>query len=786
MRKEILLTAAAAMVTVGANAGVDGSTLAFAQIPNPATYHRTVVDEQARPLDYFNVIISNLPDSTYVGGNTYLNGKLDMKHTFEGPKLMSIQCLGYEDLTYVEDFSAPTAPDSLVVKSVTVGIDAVVVSGRIPEVSSSRGKTVVRVAGSSLGNLPEVSDIMRRAPGVRVEDGGITVFGKGTPQIFLDGRESSYAELQMLQPQQIVSIEVDSNPSARYDAQYSSVVRVKTNRAQGGTSGQIANHSYQGRRYINSTSAQLQIATKRWVNYFSYSYTDQSTRNYTWDTEAIHLPEHRIADSIYTDNFSRAKLHYLLYGSTFDIAPRHQLSWQYSGSFRKSRNEGRQQERIYQSNTLRNMESEDLMNSRRQSHSANARYRFAIDSVRTFEITADWARSAPQSSETISQHHLESGERDRVTIDNRSAADVFSAKAEYSTPLFGANLLLGARYGHINSHTTSVYNDNGTVTRLRNDNVAAYATLGRDYTKWGWEAGLRGEFMNDDILTNGKTLREGWENNIFPSVNLFTTDLTKNFDMSLSYTSRIERPSVNELNPSASYVNSIVTGYGNPLLRSTVCHNFELGLTLWKNLSLTFGADYDINPSINAGELDEEGDAIIFKWLNVPRSHVFLADVTYNNSWGPFSMTLNGGVGYPRAKIPYLGETIVVGKPSWYAKIDTDVKLAKNTSLTAGFEYTGHSYYLMTVCEPYNNLTVGITQYLFDRRLQLYLSGNDLLPGGLSTGGNAWHDRYGFYETSQHAHYDTRRVRLSVRWLFNNHKAKYREQGRSAEFNRVN
>ena len=749
---------------------------------NTNVYRRTVVDEQARPLDYFNAIVQNPADSTYLKGDTFFGGKLEMQHDFEGRRRVLLQSLGYEDLSFIEDFSAPSAPDTLVMKNTALSLDAVVVSGRVPAVSTSQGKTVVRVAGSSLQNLPEVTDILRRAPGVRVAEGGITVFGKGTPQVFIDGREASYDELQMLQPQQIISIEVDSNPSARYDASYASVVRVKTTKAREGISGQIANHSYQGRRYINSTAAQLQIARKNWVNLFSYSYTDQRSHNYTRDTEAIHLQSNPLSDSIYSDDLSRSRLHSVLWGSTVDITPRHQLSWQYSGAFRKANNRGIQQERIRQSGVLQLMESEDLTKSRRQSHSANVRYKFAVDSVRTLEVTADWARSTPRSNEAISQHYIESGDRGTISIDNRSLADVFSAKAEYTMPLLGANLLLGTRYGRIDSRTTSVYNDKTTVTLLENDNFAAYATLGRDYDKWGWSAGLRGEFLNDDIRVGGETLRKGWQNNLFPSVEFYTSELTKNLDLSLSYTSRIQRPSVSELNPSASYVNSVVTGYGNPLLLSTVSHNLMLGLTLWKNLSLSLSANYILNPSVNAGELAEEGDAINFLWINIPRSRYYLADATYNNSWGPVSLTLNSGIGFTNTKIPYLGKETVVGGTVWYANINTDVKLAKNTSLTAGFEYTSHNYYLMTVTEPYNDLTIGATQYLFDRRLQLSLTGSDLLRGA----NPAWHDRYGFYETSQRSSYDTRRVRFSVRWLFNNHKAKYNERARSEEFDRIN
>jgi hypothetical protein len=586
----------------------------------------------------------------------------------------------------------------------------------------------------------------------------------------------------MLQPSQILSIEVDSNPSARYDASYSSVIRVRTTRRREGFSGQVANASYQGRRYSNATAVQLQYATKRWVNYLSYQYTDQSQLNHTTNTEAIHLPTSPLADTTSSNRLNSSRTHSVLYGSTLDIGERHQLSWQYRGMFDKGNVSDTQHERILQSGVLQNMDADLVGHSRNSSHSGNVRYRFAVDSVRTFKVTADYAHIAtPSDHTTIAQHWLESGATDVITMDNRSRADVFSAKAEYTTPLWGANLLLGTKYGHIDSRTTSFYNDNSTATHLRNDNVSAYTTLDREYTKWGWEAGLRGEFLNDDIVVSGTTLRNGWQNNLFPSVSLYTDGLSEAIDLSLSYTSRIDRPSVSRLDPSANYVNSVVTQYGNPLLLSTVRHNVEFGITLWNNLSLTFGANYNINPSIEAGELSEDGQSIIFKPLNIPRSHSFLIDATYDNSWGPFSLTLNGGIEFPRTEIPYLGETITVGKPSWYGSINTDIKIARNTSFTAGFEYYARSYSLMTTFEPSNNLTTGITQYFFDRRLQLSLYGNDLLRASMPE----WHDRYGFYETSQRSSFDTRRVRLSVRWMFNNYRTRYRQSSTSEEFDRV-
>lgn len=148
---------------------------------------------------------------------------------------------------------------------------------------------------------------------------------------------------------------------------------------------------------------------------------------------------------------------------------------------------------------------------------------------------------------------------------------------------------------------------------------------------------------------------------------------------------------------------------------------------------------------------------------------------------GAFSLTLDGGLEFSHARIPYMEGTIAVGEPAWYAEAGCDWELGKNTVLTCGFRYCGRSYDLMTTFESKNNLTAGITQYCFGRRLQLTLSGYDLLRGMT----DRWYDRYGYYTTSQHADRDRRFVRFTARWFFNGHKSRYVQAERSAEAQRV-
>lgn len=747
-------------------------------------FRRVVVDEQRKPLDYFNVLVFNPADSALLFGEACFGGKLEVPVRSGGACIVSLRSLGYRDLSFAEDFSRPSAPDTLVMAAESVGIGDVVVTAAAPAVSFSAGKTLVQVAGSSLQHAVEMADILRRAPGVEADESSIAVLGKGEPLIYIDDRRSSYTELQLLQPSQIVSIEIDRNPSARYDAAYKSVLRVRTKRARDGFSGQISNIAYMSRRFGDAAGASVQWAGEKWVHYLSYKYYHRYSHSRVKDIHAILLPGSELADTVRADWFYAERTHSVLYGGTFDVSPRHRLSWQYAGQFSNDDTDHVSQEQEYRGGAVSDyLESADLQVRRRAYHAAHLAYRFAVDSARMFSVEADYTHVAPRSSQRVQQFWPASGLADSILIGNRSCSGVFAVKSEFTAPLWGADLLVGAHYGRIDSKTVSDYDGLPTDTRLTSDNLSVYATLGRDYAKWGWAAGLRGEFQNDRVRVDGVSLSEGWENKCFPSLRLYTTsELLRNFDFALSYTSRVSRPSVRSLDPSRFYVNNMVSEQGNPLLRSAVSHSLEFMVSYRDKLTLTVDTDFLRHAIISAGVLADDGQSILFQPVNVDRSRFSTVDLTYSNRWGRFSMTLDAGLEFSYARIPYMDGRITVGKPAWYAGADCDLELGKNTFLTCGFKYYGRSYDLMTTFEAKNNLSAGITQYCFGRRLQLSLSGDDLLRGMT----DCWYDRYGYYTTSQDADRDRRYVRFAVRWLFNGHKQRYTQAGQSAEAARLN
>ncbi|WP_288860566.1 TonB-dependent receptor plug domain-containing protein [uncultured Bacteroides sp.] len=91
---------------------------------------------------------------------------------------------------------------------------------------------VTQVQNSSLASAGTANDVLRKTPGV-VDDGdGLKVLGRGTPEVYINGRKVRDAsELDQLASGNIRNVEVVTNPGARYDASVKAVIRIQTKKA---------------------------------------------------------------------------------------------------------------------------------------------------------------------------------------------------------------------------------------------------------------------------------------------------------------------------------------------------------------------------------------------------------------------------------------------------------------------------------------------------------------------------------------------------------------------------
>ena len=138
--------------------------------------------------------------------------------------------------SYVGYVTAYGGPD-FVLREETEKLAEVEVKAKKPLIERQMDKLVVNVSASPLAAGSNGNDILRRAPGVRIDkDGNITVNGKSV-EIWIDGKPS-YLSGQQLKAMldgtdgnTIEKIEIISNPSAKYDASgQGGIINIKTKR----------------------------------------------------------------------------------------------------------------------------------------------------------------------------------------------------------------------------------------------------------------------------------------------------------------------------------------------------------------------------------------------------------------------------------------------------------------------------------------------------------------------------------------------------------------------------
>ena len=94
-------------------------------------------------------------------------------------------------------------------------MNEVTVVGHKPIISMKNGILTTGVANSLLSTLGTADDVLRHIPGLVANQDGYTVFGKGTPVIYIDNRKvRDNTELIGISSENILKIELITNPGA--------------------------------------------------------------------------------------------------------------------------------------------------------------------------------------------------------------------------------------------------------------------------------------------------------------------------------------------------------------------------------------------------------------------------------------------------------------------------------------------------------------------------------------------------------------------------------------------
>lgn len=634
--------------------------------------------------------------------------------------------------------------------------------------------TISHIQQTPIGQAGNFFDMLRLTPGVMVQNTDIEVLGKGKPEIYINGRKvKNKEELYAHQSTNVRSIEIIRQPDAQYDASTPCVIRITLRENV---------RDYMGLNASNATDIKEKVSNTTSLNYninkgivsgmasLSYMRGNEKLKDY-----ARSVITHNDGSLFETDasNTTRNKsnMYTIFAGLNFDFRQKGRLGIQYTGGFVDLASQGNGQQTITRNSTEdKELTSDKDMNM--HLHSVSLSYLHTATNGNAFSIVADYASKGTKIGQDIQENNLTTGEPLHTAIDNRINYDIYTLTPEYKFK-FGKkdNEAIGLNVGYIHNEGDNYINRSPQLTNRKDYYFAPYYTYSQSWNKWSVNLGLRYEYDKIDTRMGGENELQMHRtcSNLFPNARV-SYKATDKIDLSLYYRKTVARPSFSDLDPTISYIDEYNYSTGNPNLEPSFKDNIELHANLY---GLGLNVRYaHIKNDIQWVAMTEDGnsDVSFLQPVNLQRSHewVFTADYSWSKKW--FRMYLAGTLRLPYAKYTYLDETLVNDQLSCRLNARLTFNIYKSLSLYVNGSYASKEHRGITRYEPTNCIDAGVSAFFFKNKLYVAIDGSDFLRRSVTP---EWERSYLNVYKWQRNRYDTRGVRITLRWLFNSIRSNF-------------
>lgn len=738
-----------------------------------------VEDTTGQSLPYTNVVALSLPDSAFVAGvMTADDGAFHIDTKGTG-RLLRFSSLGYK--TVYAPYDADL--DTVRLEPVSQMLGEVVVKSDLPRTRLKGEGMVTSVSGTILEHAGTIEHLLDRIPNVSASQGKIEVFGRGTPEIYINGRKMrDNSELDRLSADNIKEVEVITNPGARYDASVTSVIRITTKKAVGeGFSldnrlfGELNDYGYlvgSDNLNMNYRMGGLDIGTtlraSKWaspdpkrieqVTYLENTWRQPSEIDQVMKEENLYA---RLAIS-----YAFNENHSIGISTYYSRQPWNKPSGYMESSLSK---DGTLTEQL-RSDYTTSIQATTLQ--------GNAYYAGKIGQW-TIDFNTDWMYTKSHSTMNTRESYTEVGqatEHNDVTSINTPRSNLIASKLVVTAPLLGGQLSLGGEYSY--SVRKSIYSvvPKGIIDDDRSRTEEGLATAFVEYARQlgpvNAQVGLRYEDVNFDYFEDETYVAEQSKTygDFFPSVAL-STQLGK-VGLQLGYSADIRRPSYNQLRGNVNYDNRYTYEGGNPFLLPTKSHNVNLGVS-YRWLSFSAGYSHIIDPIMQSGETYKDDPAVmLLRQVNGESYDKAFASLNLRPTIGIWHPSLMVGLQKQWFKLDVHGHN-PLDNPLATFRLDNTVEtkwceVSLNMScLTSGAD---QNFYMR---KPYFQADLSLYKSFLGDKLSLQLYASDLLK----TGKRRLRQYFG---SLREFTYDTpalQVINLTVRYKFNVGRSKYKGTG---------
>lgn len=765
-----------------------------------------VLDEQGLPISYANVILTTKPDSTIVSGaSTNDNGLFTLNSITEGGYILKITYIGYKEVTKEVSISQDIDLGTIILQEEAQNLDEISLVYIKPTLKKEADRLIFNVENSALveGNILQV---LKSTPGVLVINNNISV--KNTsPTVYINDRKVNISSSELTQllesssANNIKSVEVITNPSAKYDASSGVVLNiVMSKNLVTGYSGNIFANYEQG-VFPRYTAGMNHFFKSEKINFYAnYSYSDKK-ENRDDVEELNYFDDNQNIDEYWLSVTNRNKwtdTHNLNLNLDYTLNENNTLSFSSSMLFNPYYK--------YKKLNLTNVydttgaldfyyDSNNLEDDSKHNLAFDLDYEHQFTKGKLLLSTHFTDYDYKQNQDVISNYFEQDGtflETTAFNTINNQHTKIYTAKADYNLPFSETESFeTGLKTSHIETNSASlqydiingqeILNPNNTDEfDYKEDIQAAYVNYSKDGEQWSVILGLRTEqtniksrsVLNDQ--TNSQDYLE-W----FPSTS-FTFKPTENLSIYTNYKRSIERPNYQSLNPFRIYFNDNNALVGNPYLKPVILNHIVLGTSFLDHFVVEAYFD-NTKDNIEVIPIqDYNTKTLFFTPVNINKTIEYGFDFqVYFDVTKQWSVDFLTSIYNIEEETNASGVTINQNQWSNYSYLLNDLTLLEDRSLNINFTlyYIGKNIQGFRIVEDRWFSSFSISKSIMGKKAVISLTAEDLF----NTQDFSYSTRYLNQSTSIFTNIDNRFIKLGFRYNFGNSGLKNNSQTNSTE-----